>query len=159
MMIWSRLRNTFAFSASAAWPQNCWKVKYISLQHLQVDHHWMNEWLFYELNKLKQKQNKSWSEPPVKRYHFVKSVRILSFPGLYFPAFGQNTERYFVSLRLQSECGKIRTKKLQIRTLFVQCINQINEAPHFWLKHVCSMVSKSKIQLAAISSLKLYYCS
>ena len=30
--------------------------------------------------------------------------------GLYFPAFGLNTERYEVSLRIQSECGKIRTR-------------------------------------------------
>ena len=30
--------------------------------------------------------------------------------GPYFPAFGLNTERYFVSLRIQSECGKIRTR-------------------------------------------------
>ena len=29
----------------------------------------------------------------------------------YFPAFGLNMERYWVSLRIQSECGKIRTKK------------------------------------------------
>ena len=30
--------------------------------------------------------------------------------GPYFPAFVQNTERYFVPLRIQSECGKIRTR-------------------------------------------------
>ena len=29
--------------------------------------------------------------------------------GPYFPAFGLNTERYFVSLRIQTEGGKIRT--------------------------------------------------
>ena len=33
------------------------------------------------------------------------------FSGPYFPAFGLNTERYSVSLRIQSECGKIRTRK------------------------------------------------
>ena len=27
------------------------------------------------------------------------------FSGLYFPAFGMNPERYFVSLRIQSKCG------------------------------------------------------
>ena len=32
------------------------------------------------------------------------------FSGPHFPAFGLNTER--VSLRIQSECGKIRTKNL-----------------------------------------------
>ena len=34
---------------------------------------------------------------------------VLSCP--YFRAFGMNTERYFVSLRIQSECGKIQTRK------------------------------------------------
>ena len=33
------------------------------------------------------------------------------FSGTYFLAFGLNTERYSVSLRIQSECGKIRTRK------------------------------------------------
>ena len=50
--------------------------------------------------------------------HCVKSVRIWSFSGPHFPAFGLNTERtkyeemrYFVSLRIQSECGKTRTRR------------------------------------------------
>ena len=30
------------------------------------------------------------------KYHYVKSVRIRSFSGLHFPAFGLNTERYRV---------------------------------------------------------------
>ena len=46
-----------------------------------------------------------------KIYHYVKSVRIRSFSGPCFPAFGLNTERYEVYLRTQSECGKIRTRK------------------------------------------------
>ena len=61
--------------------------------------------------------------PPVndghKRFHshYVKSVRIRSFSGQYFPAFRLNTEIYFVNLciqsdlRIQSECGKIRKRK------------------------------------------------
>ena len=40
--------------------------------------------------------------------HCVKSVRIRSFSGPYFPAFGLNTERK--SIYVQSECGKIRTR-------------------------------------------------
>ena len=43
--------------------------------------------------------------------HLVKSIRIWSFSDLYFPAFGLNTERYSVFLPIQSECGKIRTRK------------------------------------------------
>ena len=38
------------------------------------------------------------------------SVRIRSYPGPYFPAFELNTERYFVSLCIQSEYGKIQTR-------------------------------------------------
>ena len=44
------------------------------------------------------------------RRHCVKSVCIWSCSGPYFPAFGLNTQRYGVSLRIQSECGKIRTR-------------------------------------------------
>ena len=42
--------------------------------------------------------------------HGVKSVRIRSYAGPHFPAFGLNTERYSVSLRIQSECGKMRPR-------------------------------------------------
>ena len=34
-----------------------------------------------------------------------------NFSGPYFPAFGLNTERYFVSLHIQSKFKKIRTRK------------------------------------------------
>ena len=44
------------------------------------------------------------------RFHWVKSVRIRSYSGPHFPEFGLNTERYSVSLRIQSECGKMRTR-------------------------------------------------
>ena len=43
-------------------------------------------------------------------FHCVKSVCIRSNSGPYFRAFGLNTERYGVFLRIQSECGKMRTK-------------------------------------------------
>ena len=47
-----------------------------------------------------------------KKYlHYVKNVHIRSFFGSYFPTFGLNTKRYGVSFRIQSECGKIRTRK------------------------------------------------
>ena len=46
--------------------------------------------------------------------HCVKSVQIRSFSGPYFPAFGLNTERYNVSVCIQSECGKIQTRKNSI---------------------------------------------
>ena len=45
--------------------------------------------------------------------HCVTSVRIRSFYGPYFPGFWLNTEirRHTKSLRIQSKCGKIRTRK------------------------------------------------
>ena len=42
--------------------------------------------------------------------HCVKSVRIRSYSGPHFPAFGLNTQRYSVSHRIQSECEKMRTR-------------------------------------------------
>ena len=38
--------------------------------------------------------------------HCVKTVRIRSYSGPYFPAFGLNTDRSGLSLRIQSECSK-----------------------------------------------------
>ena len=40
----------------------------------------------------------------------VKRFRIRSYSGQYFPAFGLNTEKYGVSLHIQSKCGKIQTR-------------------------------------------------
>ena len=42
--------------------------------------------------------------------HCVKHNRIRSYSGLHFPAFGLNAEKYEVSLRIHSECGKMRTR-------------------------------------------------
>ena len=42
--------------------------------------------------------------------HCVKRLRIRSNSGPHFATFGLNMERYSVSLRIQSECGKMRTK-------------------------------------------------
>ena len=43
--------------------------------------------------------------------HCVKSVRIRSFSDPYFPRFKLITGRYSISLRIQSESGKMRTRK------------------------------------------------
>ena len=42
--------------------------------------------------------------------HCIKSLRIRSYSGLYFPAFRLNTERHGVSLRIQSEYAKNRIR-------------------------------------------------
>ena len=62
-----------------------------------------------------------------KERHCVKSVLIRTFSGLYFPAFGLNTERYRESLRdteylsvFSPNAGKYGLEILRIRTLFRQ---------------------------------------
>ena len=52
--------------------------------------------------------------------HCVKTVRVRRFSGPYFPPFVLNTERYSVSLHIQSECGKIRTRKTTNTDNFIQ---------------------------------------
>ena len=56
--------------------------------------------------------NFSKMQPPLnaRKSHCVKSVRIRSYSGPYFPAFGLNTERCEVFHRIQSKYGKIRTR-------------------------------------------------
>ena len=44
-------------------------------------------------------------------FHCGKSVRIWSFFDSYFPAFGLNAKRCFIPLRIQWDCGKIRTRR------------------------------------------------
>ena len=64
-------------------------------------------WLTNYVNKLKVRTNANFHSS-----HCLKSVRFRSFSGQYFPAFGLNTERYFISLCIQSGCGKIQTRKI-----------------------------------------------
>ena len=45
----------------------------------------------------------------------------------YFPAFGLNTERYGVSLRVQSKCVKIRARKNSVFRLFSRSVEQGNK--------------------------------
>ena len=47
---------------------------------------------------------------PPHHSHSVKSVRIRCYSGHYFHTFGLNTERYSVSLRIQCECRRLRTR-------------------------------------------------
>ena len=51
-------------------------------------------------------------------FHWVKSVRIRSYSDPHFPAFALNTDRYGVSLRIQSECGKMWTRITPNKNIF-----------------------------------------
>ena len=44
------------------------------------------------------------------KYTVLEKGPYLSHSGPHSPAFGLNTERYGVSLRIQSECGKVGTR-------------------------------------------------
>ena len=53
------------------------------------------------------------------------------FSGPYFPAFGLNTEIYGVNLRIQSECGKIRTRKNSVFGHFFHSEHNAEESPSY----------------------------
>ena len=61
--------------------------------------------------------------PRMSPLHGVKSARIRSYSGPHFPAFGLNTERYCVSLCIQSECGKMRTRITPNMDTFYAALN------------------------------------
>ena len=55
-------------------------------------------------------------------FRCVKGALIRSFSSPYFHAFRLNTERYGVTLRIQFECGKIRTRKTPNMDAFHVCL-------------------------------------
>ena len=71
--------------------------------------------------------------------------------GPYFPAFGLNTEKYLVSLRIQSECGKIRTRNNSVFGHFHAVINKKKNR----LTHFMSLVSFFQGVLKETSRMKL----
>ena len=59
--------------------------------------------------------------------HCVKSICIRSYSGPHFPAFGLNTERYFVYLRIQSKCREMLTRMtLNTDTFYAMCSKNIH---------------------------------
>ena len=76
----------------------------------------------------------------------------------HFPAFGVNTERYTVFLRIQSECVKMREEQLRRQALFKQwnalatgCLYCLNKLTAWQVCVACipsvSLISKSKQRL------------
>ena len=57
-------------------------------------------------------------------FHCVKTICIRSYSGPYFPSFVLNTESYGVSLRIQPECGKIRTRVTPHKGTFLRSVQQ-----------------------------------
>ena len=58
-------------------------------------------------------------------FHCVKSVQYRVFSGPYFHVFELTTERYSISLRIQSEYGKIRTRKNSVFGHFLRSVPNI----------------------------------
>ena len=80
---------------------------------------------FLDLMILKIKNMADWWYS-VKPFHCEKSLLILSFFGLYFPAFGMTTEIYSVNLRIKSKCRKIRTRKTPNTDTFCPGIRKLS---------------------------------
>ena len=77
-------------------------------------------------------------DSPLENKDCVKSVQIRSFSGPYFPIFELNTGIYSSNLRIQSEYGKIRTRKNSVFGHFSQSGLKSN------LRYACSTSSKAK---------------
>ena len=70
-----------------------------------------------------------------------KSVCILGYFGPHFPAFGVNTERYGIAVRILSKCGKLYMFVwcIYIHFLFVYCSIVTIYVTNLWLCHnLCS---------------------
>ena len=69
-------------------------------------------WVLHQFFKKLLPTLKTWSkrEQIIRDIHCVKRVRIWSYSDLHFPAYGLNTERYSVSLPIQSKCRKMWTR-------------------------------------------------
>ena len=80
--------------------------------------------------------------------HCVKSVRIWSYSGPYFPSFGLNTDR-------NSKCGKIRTRITPntntfhaVKRLFFICVANISLDENFArLRHILKFVEPFRKKL------------
>ena len=78
------------------------------------------------------------TSPKIQNIRCVKSVRIRSFFGPYFRAFGLNTEIHRVNLPMQSNAWKYESEKLRIGTLFTQwwCLQRCNLYLHKQLRPI-----------------------
>ena len=66
----------------------------------------------------------------------MKSVRIQSLSGSYFSAFGLNTERYGVSVCIQSKCGNKRSRKTPSTDTFLNFFFWMNAIHYYNLIYI-----------------------
>ena len=79
--------------------------------------------------------------------HCMKSVQVRIFCGPHFPTFVLNMERYSISPRIQSECGKIRIRKNSVFGHF-SCSVQL------YLVYPSAVLYKSLFSVVPFSSIK-----
>ena len=88
----------------------------------------------------------TWKNPD-----WAKSVRIWSYCGPFFPTFGLNSERYTISLRIQSECEKVRIRITPNKGTFYA----VQDTNNLWFSNLQDTVSS--ITLSLISTALLPY--
>ena len=81
--------------------------------------------------------------------HCVKSVRIRSYSGPHSPAFGL---RYSVSLHIQSECGKMRTRITPNTDTFYAENTKKNENDNL-VAHKIKFFNKVRFMVSSLSNL------
>ena len=93
--------------------------------------------------------------PRLDPCYCVKSVRICSYSGTYFPVSGLNTERYGVCFCIHSECGKIRTRITPNTDTFLR--NVAHRFKKFVLLKNSSLLLKHCFRILEIIKALLYY--
>ena len=74
------------------------------------------------------------------------------FYGPSFSAFGLNTERYSVSLRIQSECGKIRTRKNSVFGYFSRSDSYAN----YVITHMIASTQITNTEIFAFIDVRVF---
>ena len=91
-------------------------------------------------------------------WYYMRMVRIRSFSGLYFLAFKLNTEIYLANLRIQSECGKIRSRKTPNKNTFY--VVWLPYGGNIDLKSVKDIViPASSVAMTFVWTIKALFCA
>ena len=83
--------------------------------------------------------------------HCVKSVRVRSYSGPHFRAFGLNTETHSGSLRIQSECGEMPTRITQNTDTFHAVSNRCTFVAQSFYYFISFLWSPQPIKLVVLS--------
>ena len=98
--------------------------------------------------------------PKIRRYHCVKCVRIPRFPCPHFCTFWRNIEIYRVHIRIQSECGKVRTRKsANEETFYTVHMNKHVCRVHTWVLYICINISIKYVMIKSIKFIFLNHYS